>query len=384
MDPTHLSRLGGAVAVITEAAIRELASIKGERAPITSCYLDVDGRRLVRHRDLEHEVDVLLKGALARSDGEASVRSDIRRIEEYVRGNLDRSHVRGVAIFSCSADALWQVIELPVPVRSRVVINHTAAVGELESLLREHEPIGVLLADRQRARMFVFEMGELVERSELFEAVPRDTGARGERDRGGDHPQMLEAHTQQHLRNAAQVAFDVWSQFPFEHLVIAAPDPLAGQLEASLHPYLRKRLRGSINVPVSAGHAEVLAAAQAVEAEVERRREAKVVDHLRAAVAAKRRGVAGLAAVVDALAEHRVDTLVVSKGYVAPGWRCTGCNRLAAIGRRCKGCSTDMVPVDDLVEEATEEALTQSCQVEICVGNADLDVMGRVGALLRY
>ena len=30
------------------------------------------------------------------------------------------------------------------------------------------------------------------------------------------------------------------------------------------------------------------------------------------------------------------------------------------------------------------ELLAQSCRVEICVGNADLDVMGRAGALLRY
>ena len=111
------------MAVITEAAIRELASIKGERAPITSCYLDVDGRRIARHRDLQHEVEVLLKDALARSDGEASVRSDIQRIEEYVRGDLDRSRTRGLAIFSCSADRLWEVIELPIPVHSRVVIN---------------------------------------------------------------------------------------------------------------------------------------------------------------------------------------------------------------------------------------------------------------------
>jgi len=43
-----------------------------------------------------------------------------------------------------------------------------------------------------------------------------------------------------------------------------------------------------------------------------------------------------------------------------------------------------MVQVDDVIEEAVEEAIAQSCDVEICVGNADLDVLGRVGALLRY
>ena len=146
----------------------------------------------------------------------------------------------------------------------------------------------------------------------------------------------------------------------------------------------RERLSGRLTVPVTANHGEVLAAAEAVEAAVERRRQAKLVDRLRMAVAAGRRGTAGLAEVVDALNEHRVDLLLVSKGFAAPGWRCLGCDRLAAIGRRCRGCGDDMLEVDDVVEDVVEEALAQSCQVEICAGNADLDVMGRIGAMLRY
>ena len=43
-----------------------------------------------------------------------------------------------------------------------------------------------------------------------------------------------------------------------------------------------------------------------------------------------------------------------------------------------------MTKVDDVVEEAIEEALAQDCRVEVCVGNADLDVLGRIGALLRF
>ena len=45
-----------------------------------------------------------------------------------------------------------------MPVRSQLVINHAPAVGQLESVVQEHEPIGVLLADKQRARLFVFEL----------------------------------------------------------------------------------------------------------------------------------------------------------------------------------------------------------------------------------
>jgi hypothetical protein len=43
-----------------------------------------------------------------------------------------------------------------------------------------------------------------------------------------------------------------------------------------------------------------------------------------------------------------------------------------------------MEETDDVVEDAIQEALTQACRVQVCEDNADLDVLGRIGALLRY
>ncbi|HEY8545304.1 MAG TPA: hypothetical protein VIL36_09665 [Acidimicrobiales bacterium] len=338
---------------------------------------------MARYPDLEHEVDLLLRNAKVRADGEASVQEDLHRIGKLVRGGIDRSRTRGLAIFSCSAQGLWEVIELPVPVHSQVVINDMPAVGQLESVLRENEPIGVLLVDRQRAEMYVFELGELVSHSEHFDEA-RDEGPRGQSDRGGqDH--QAEARLQQHLKHAARVAFEVWRQHEFAHLVIGAPEPLAAELTTHLHPYLVARLAPQrIGVSVGASHDQVLAAAQAVETEVERRREAALVGRLRDAAASGGRAVLGLPQVLEALGAKRVDQLVVSRGFSAPGWRCDRCDCHFAIGRRCKQCGEDMVEVEDVVEEAVEAALAQSCRVEICVDNADLDVMGRIGAFLRY
>ena len=371
------------MAVLNEAAIRELAGIRGERAPITSCYLDVDGRRLVRHQDVEHELDLMLRGARQRANGHRSVHDDLARIEAYVRAGFDRSETRGLAIFSCAAADLWEVIELPVPVHSRVVINHAPAVGQLESVVQDHEPIGVLLADRQRARLFVFELNRLVERTELIDELPRDYDARGMRERGTPEHHVEElAH--QHLRNAARAAFDLWQSRGFHHLAIGAPDPIANEVEAALHPYLRERLCGRVHLTVGASHAEVRDAAEAVEAEVERRREAGLVARLREAAATGRKGVAGLAPTLAALNEHRVERLLVSKGYRQEGWRCAETGALAMVGPTNPATGRPMRRVDDVVEDAIEEALTQGVPVTICVGNADLDVVGRIGALLRY
>lgn len=369
--------------VIAEDVIRSLVGFRGERAPVTSCYLDVDGRRYVRHQDLEHEVGVLLHDARARANGDASVRQDLHRIEELVKGGLDRSHTRGLAIFACSAHDLWEVIELPVPVKNRVVINHMPAVSQLEAVLEESTALGVLLADKQRVRMFVFELGDLVDHSELLDALPRDYDTRGDRDQGDVHHHR-DALKHQHVRHAADLALAAFQKAAFHHLVVAGPDDIASDLESHLHPYLRDRLFGRVHLPVSAGLEEIRAAAVDVEHKVERAKEAASVAKLRDAVASDRRGASGLAAVLSALSEHRVERMLVSEGYREAGWRCAPCGALALVGRTCGRCGAEMEAVDDVVEEAVDEALSQSCRVEICVGNADLDVLGRIGALLRY
>jgi hypothetical protein len=371
------------VPVIAEDVIRSLAGFKGERAPVTSCYLDVDGRRYVRHQDLEHDVGALLSGARNRANGHASVRRDLSRIEEFVKRGFDRSKTRGLAIFACSEHDLWEVIELPVPVQSRVVINHMPAVGQLEAVLEESFALGVLLADSQRARMLVFELGDIVEHSELFDELPRDYDTRGDRDQGNvdGHRDALRHH---HLRHAADVALAVFQKTVFPHFVIGAPEEITGELEALLHPYLRERLFGRVHLAVGASDEEVRNAALDVEQQVERQKEAALVARLREAVATGRRGVAGLPAVLDALNEHRAEQLLVSQHYSAPGWRCDPCGALAVVGRKCGRCGAEMDALDDVVEDAIDVALNQSCHVEMCVGNADLDVLGRIGALLRY
>ncbi|MGH9247539.1 MAG: hypothetical protein ACRD29_25140 [Acidimicrobiales bacterium] len=372
------------MSVVTEDVIRSLATFKGEKAPVTSCYLDVDGRHYVRHQDYEYELEALAREAKAKANGDQSVEADLRRIEEYVKAGLDRSHTRGLAFFACSAHDLWEVIRLPVPVKNKVVVNHLPAVGQLEAVVREYERFGVLLADRQRARMFVFDLGQVVDHSELFEALPRDYDVRGDMERG-DTAHHVEALAQHHLRHAADVAWRVFKDQGFEHLAVGAPDEIARTLESLLHPYLRQRLCGRVNVPVTAGLDEIRSASLELESRIEREREAALVDRLREGASTGRRGVAGLRNVLSALNERgRVERLLVSSGYEESGWRCDECGALAVVGRMCTACSTRMRFVDDVVEEAVEEAVVQKSAVDMCTGNADLDVLGRIGALLRY
>lgn len=380
------------MAVLSEDMIRSLTAFSAEGdPPVTSCYLDVDGRRLPTHLDVEQgfarlarRQGVTLDEHRGTGDVHQSVVEDVRRMARHVKGFRRQNGVRGLAMFSCSATGLWEVLELPVPVTSQLHVHHGPYVRPLEEILDEYERLGFLLVDRQRARMFVYELGEVADHSELLDELERE----GEDSRAEFYKTRVENQREeqvhQHLRRAAGLAFDVHQRTGFDRLIVAAAPDVASELDKHLHSYLKERLIDHVQLPVTATSDEVRRAAVAWEHEAERRVEATLVAHLREEVGASGRGVAGLANTLQALNEHRVARLFVSKGYRAEGWRCPSCRILATIGRRCPACQAEMDLIDDVVEEAVEEALTQHCHVEVCVGNADLDVLGSVGALLRY
>jgi peptide subunit release factor 1 (eRF1) len=284
-------------------------------------------------------------------------------------------------VFSAGPD-FWHAFELPVPVHDQLVVNDGPHVHQLEAAVA-HERFAVLLVDRQRARMFVFAMGQMIEASERFDALPRHDDDAGARDRRHDKHKLETAATH-HLKRSAEVAFEVYRLHPFDHLVVGAPDDVARELEGDLHPWLRERVAARLHIPINASVAEVRAAALRVEDDIERRAEASLVERVRDGAGAGTGAVVGLPAVLDALGARRVDTLVISSGYEVPGWWCSPCERLATKGPACAECAAAMQRTDDVVEKAIESALRHRAQVKVCVGNADLDVAGRIGALLRY
>jgi peptide subunit release factor 1 (eRF1) len=366
--------------LVTEDSVKTLAAFKGKESPVVSVYLDVDGRRYPRKQDYVQSFLALTRHC--RTNGASAVADDLQRIEAFVKGGIDRSQTRGLALFSCSSAGLWQTFELGVPVRNQLVVNHTPHVRQLEGLINNNERFGVLVVDRQRARMFVFEQGQLIDHSERFDELPRHDDDRGDwqRDHVRDHAAAM-AHL--HVRRAAQVAFDVFQTRGFDHLILSAPVELVAEVERELHRYLRDRIAATLTLPASASVAQVRKAAMAIDEQVERGKSAtlagKVLDRLGTGGA-----VVGLEPVLGALADRRIETLVVSEGFEAPGWRCWGCDQVATKGRSCAMCGNEMVRVDDVVEEAVEVALGQSCRVVTCLDSADLDVHGRIGAFLRY
>ena len=108
--------------------VRALAAWDPGGAPVTSLYLNVDGRRFPRKADYLVRLEELVRAARHQAeeldrDARRSVEADLEAMSTYVRERFERDGVRGLALFSCSEAGLWEAFALPRPVRNRAVVG---------------------------------------------------------------------------------------------------------------------------------------------------------------------------------------------------------------------------------------------------------------------
>jgi peptide chain release factor subunit 1 len=377
------------VQLADQELLRKLADWETGGLPVTTLYLDVDGRRYVRRKDYVVRMEGLLKhpaGAPDRGDREAfsSFDRDRQRIRAFVADEFERSgRVRGLALFSCSGANLWEAISLPQPVRDRSVVGPRPHLLPLEALLEQAETFCTAVVDREKARLVVSRLGVAEDISRVLDDVP------GQHDQGGwsqpRYQRHIEDHVQRHLKHVAEAVLRLHQERGFDHLVLAGPDEVVAALERELHDYVRRTVLGHTSLAMTASVDEVLDQAMALESELEQRREREAVEQLEAEVArGSGRGVTGIGETIAALEAGRVHSLVVNASFSAQGVRCTSCGHLDVEAERCAVCGSAVEPVPDLVEEAVESALRQRCRVETLANGASLEALGGIGALLRF
>lgn len=375
------------MATLDRGALRKLADWNTEDLPVTSLYLDVDGRSSVSRGELLTRMDDLLKSVdpsrWDEKEARRSVVGDLDRIRRFVRDELDRSGVRGLAVFSSSGAELWEHIPVARSVRDRIGVAPRPYLLPLESTLESMESFCVVLADREHARLFFVEGDRAEELTGFTDDVP------GWHDQGGwsqsRFQRHIKEHVQRHLKRIADVVLRLHKRRPFDHLVLAGPEELVADLERELHDYVARRIVDRTSMAMQVRPADVADHCRRLEEEMEERREREAVYRLVSEVEGRTgRAVAGLADTIGALEAGRVDTLVVEGGLSASGARCPSCGHLDVDGDACVACGGTTRSTDQLEEEVVEEALRRGCRVDTVGPAPSLEAFGGIGALLRF
>ncbi len=372
--------------MLTAAGIRALATHRGEPV-VTSVYVDVDGRTRPVADDYRAAF-ARLAGNLrhrVRTVGdrrtERAVSADIDLMRVWLARDLDRSATRGVALFSASEQDWFEAVELPGPVHDDAGIGPAPRVVQLLAVLDDDEPVVAVLVDRRRLRVLLVALEELAEIADLVDWEDRAVDTTVEL---GGHQRHTDDQTRHHYERAARLVEQAIADWPGARLVVAGPDRAVAGFEDHLRPDTRQRIVGRAGLSLAAGTRGIHHAIATIARAAGRRNKAETVEQLRQAAArSERRGVVGLEATLAALAEERVGALVVAEGFSAPGARCPACGRTGIAVRRCPSCGTTTAEIDNVVEDAVGQALSQGATVAFVPG-AELDRYGRIGALTRY
>jgi peptide subunit release factor 1 (eRF1) len=370
--------------------LRRLAGAKaGNGAKAISFYLNLEPTefatppaRASAIRSLLDEGEKKIKEVEA-GDPDRALRADFERAREFFSGDIPADGVRGLAVFCAGAGDLFEVIRLPRPVQSEVVISDSPFIEPLVDLISGTWCI--LLCNRRTARLFRGSSDRIEEVATLTsEDVSSQADAGGWSQANYARGQDEEAY--RHVKRVADLLHRRFRRARFDHVLIGSPEELRSEIERTLHPDIAQRLAGwlTIDVENTTGDA-VLAAARPVIEEHERTAERAALDRLKQGVGAGGRGVAGLDDALTALNERRVETLLIEERFQMPGRVCPQCGSLYPENlTQCPADETPTDPYDDIVEEAVELAVSQSADVIVARHHDDLEQMGGIGAVLRF
>jgi peptide chain release factor subunit 1 len=366
--------------MLTENDIHELLQIKSQH-PVLSVYLNVEPSE--RGADTyKRQLRSLLK--------DVDLPEDVHAIERYLDHEYDWSG-RSVAIFSCAPEQFFRAFTLAVPVRSRARVGNQPHVKALADILDAYGGYGVLLADKQGARLFYFHLGELIEQEGTFGEAVRRTKRGGASNyhgrRGGTAGQTNynEEVTERNMRETADFASKFFADKNVRRILLGGTEDNLALLKSMLPKSWQSLIVGTFPTSMTASKDEVLHKALEIGKAAEQRREEHLVATVINGAAKHRGGVISLNDTLNALRDGRVQTLIIRDGFQAPGYRCSGCSYLTAnYTENCPFCGATFESIPDAVELAVHEVMKLGGDVEVLHDGEISERFGHIGALVRY
>ena len=362
--------------------LQQLAEYQGQ-SDVLSVTLNVDPTK--RSRD-EYRLALrhLLHSVAGRADADAAA------IERFFDHEYDWSG-RGLAIYSCQADDFWKTYSLAIPISDTIFVGPKPYMTPLANLWDAYGRFVIALVDRQGARFIFIQMGEVAAGDGVLGEEVRRTKS-GVSATSTGRRRNAEAPTdrregeviKRNLKDSAGAVAAFCETHHPRYVVLGGNTEVLNEFRGSLPQPWADRVIGTFTADLVEPDVELRDRALKVVQEYEDKRESELAD---AAITAAAKGANGAIRLDDTLsAAHsgRVQTLLVSEGYRAEGYRCRKCGYLSAQEIEvCPFCGDTFEQIPDAVEAVIGKVLEQKGRVEIVRGHKALDEAG-IGALLRY
>jgi peptide chain release factor subunit 1 len=366
--------------MLTETNLKELLGFKTENR-VLSIYLNTDptqGSSDVYRSNLRS----MLK--------DIGLPSDVAAVENYFSREYDWSG-RSVAMFSCAPDNFMRTYSLAIPIRNQLVVGDQPYVKPLASLLDYYGGYGVILVDKQGARLFSFHLGELNEQEGILGESVKHTKRGGAStkpgSRGGVAGQTRyeEEVADRNMRDVVDFAAHFFSENNVRRVLIGGTDENVALLRSQLPKSWQSLIMGTFPMSMTASKEEVLEKAKQIGQQVELQKEEQLLKKVVTGAAKEEKGVLNLDDTLSAVHDGKVQVLIIQDGYRAPGYQCQGCGYLTAKELpECQFCGSEFEQIPDAVEMAVHKVMKTGGEVDVLQHQHHVKGFENIGAILRY
>ena len=371
--------------MFTQDHLQELLSFDANGYGVVSMYLDTDCSK----QPIE-TIKLQVRGMLKELN--SKYEKDAEAIEQYLDLSYDWSKP-GLALFSSAETDFFRTYAVAVAFRNRLRLGPKPYVKPLAHLLDHYAYYGVILIDRVGARFFEYHLGELqstegvmgedvrkLKKGSGSAAFGMRGGARGV-DGGSRHEVEV---VQRNMRDAAQAAAQFFADKPIRRLFLGGTAENVAQFRELLPKRLQSCTAGTFAIDMNAGEHEVREHTLQLLRESNVEREKKLVADMVTAHAKGGNAAVGLDDTLQAISDKRVQTLIISDGFRAPGYVHSESGFVVANLARSPLSDEDLMEVPDVIDAAVAYTLIQGGHVEVISDNAQLEDVGGIGAILRY
>lgn len=375
--------------MITRDEIREIAEFHSPEGCALTFYYQPATPSDKSHRQEAILVKDLVRQALqeAEKDGKnACAREDLEKIlamADRLQGNSGR----GLAIFACAAAGLWREFDVPPRLnRTQIIVNQRFHLKPLAAVLESEPHVLVALLDRSKARIIEIANDEVTEKLDFFNDLPR----RGRSDGWAGYDA---GHAERHVLNDAAMHFRAVSDYMqaycqrtnCENIAIGCRDDLWSEIRPNLNTTIEERLIGQFRIdPKVATLQEVKEKVDMLLLERDTSRKRELLTGIIGEASRNGRGAVGLRRVLRSLETGEIQTLMIDERLSASGSQCTNCGHLDLHRTECGACGQPMIEITDLSDALISRALAMGAELVHVDGDAELDRVGRVAALLRF
>ena len=375
---------------VTHGRLRRLAAERS--GSVLSLFLPLDPTQTSTAPARQSAVDSLLHDARQTVEDatlDHDARSRLRSELEALRGDLDIDSLpaqgaRGLAVF-VRAQGDRELLQLPEPVEARSVLAEGPLVEPLLAFATRERGC-VALVDRTTATFYLGDEDALQRTGHFDDDVSPQARVGGLSTRTAMNEQDGEVGG--HLKHVARALGTAAEKRDlFDRLLIGCQAPLRGQLESQLPQPVLQRFAGWLDLDLSADqhdgdvHAAAVPAIQAAQ----RERARATLDQLGDALGTPGgHGVGGLGAVLAALDERRVQTLLLSEGLQAPGLRDPASGWLGVEGQMAPVDLAQLEELGDVLPAALALAFEQSADILVPGADPRLAEHEGIAAITRF